>query len=184
MKKLVTISALALLIGVQAVSQNRFFTRTGVISFVASTALETIDPVNRSVSSVVDIGTGQMEFAVLIRGFEFRKALMQEHFNENFMESAKFPKATFKGKIQNLAAVNFKKDGTYPATASGILEIHGVQKNIVVPGTLTVSGQTLKITSRFSVPVSDYNIRIPGIVRDKIAKTAEISVNCSYNPLK
>ena len=165
-------------------AQTRYFTKNGTLSFEASTPLETIDPVNKSTTSVLDITSGQIEFAVLIKGFEFKKALMQEHFNENYMESDKFPKSTFKGKIMNLSAINFKKDGTYPATVKGILEIHGVKKELTASGSFSVSAQTITSAARFNVIISDYNISIPGVVKDKVSKTANIKVNCTYSPLK
>lgn len=165
-------------------AQKRFYTKTGTISFVASTPLEKIDPVNKSATSVIDIGSGQIEFAVLIKGFEFEKALMQEHFNENYMESHKYPKSVFKGKITNINSINFQKDGTYPATVKGTLEIHGIKKEISTAGTISVKGQTIRSSAGFDVLISDYNISIPGVVRDKISKTAKIKVNCTYVPLK
>ncbi|MGC4232489.1 MAG: YceI family protein [Niabella sp.] len=183
MKKLL---CLALVFGVCqcAEAQKKYFTKTGILSFEASTPLETINPVNKSATSVVDITTGQIEFAVLIKGFEFDKALMQEHFNENYMESSKYPKSVFKGTITNLQSIHFSKDGTYPATVKGYLEIHGVKKEITVTGAITISGTTIKSVAQFNVLISDYNISIPGIVRDKISKTATVKVNCTYAPLK
>ena len=165
-------------------TQKRFFTKTGIVSFEASTPLETINPVNKSATSVIDITTGQIEFAVLIKGFEFSKALMQEHFNENYMESSRYPKSIFKGIITNLQSIAFSKDGTYPATVKGSLEIHGVKKEITVTGTITVSKDIIKSAAQFNVSISDYNISIPGVVRDKISKTAKVNVSCTYTPLK
>lgn len=115
-----------LLLSVAAFSQ-KYFTKNGTVSFQAGTALEDIDATNKSAASVLDAATGQIEFAVLIKGFEFRRALMQEHFNENYMESNKYPKAVFKGKITNLQSISFQKPGSYPAAVSGVLEIHGVK---------------------------------------------------------
>ncbi|OJU27130.1 MAG: polyisoprenoid-binding protein [Sphingobacteriales bacterium 41-5] len=173
-----------LLLAVSGFAQKRYFTKTGVVSFEASTPLETIDPVNKSAMSVFDATSGQIEFAVLIKGFEFKKALMQEHFNENYMESGKYPKSTFKGTIENMQTVNLQKDGNYPVRAKGVLEIHGVKKQVSVPGTFTVAGQTVRSTAQFNVLLSDYGISIPGVVKDKISKNAKVTVNCSYTPIK
>jgi hypothetical protein len=96
-------------------SQQRFFTKSGNISFAAGSG-EDIDGVNKATTSVFDASTGRIEFAVLVKGFEFKRALMQEHFNENYMESEKYPKSIFKGTISNINNVNFKKDGLYPVT--------------------------------------------------------------------
>ncbi|MBO9619204.1 MAG: YceI family protein [Niabella sp.] len=171
-----------LLLTVAAFSQ-KYFTKNGTVSFQAGTALEDIDATNKSAASVFDAATGQIEFAVLIRGFELRRALMQEHFNENYMESNKYPKATFKGKISNLQSISFQKPGSYPATVSGVLEIHGVKKQVTANGTLQVSGTSVQALAKFPVIINDYNIAIPGIVRDKISQTAVVTVNCTYTPL-
>ena len=118
------------LISVSGFTQNRYFTKSGNIVFNAGTMLEDIEAATNTSSSVFDANTGQIEFAVLIKGFEFKRALMQEHFNENYLESDKYPKSIFKGRITNIEEVNFQKDGTYPVTVNGSLEIHGVTKQI------------------------------------------------------
>ena len=124
-----------------------------------------------------------MEFAVLIKGFEFKKALMQEHFNENYLESDKFPKATFKGKIVNNSDVNYKKDGTYKVKTKGQLTIHGVTKEVEADGTIEVKGGKIVGTSTFNVNPEDYKISIPNLVRDKIAKQIKVTVKADYQPM-
>lgn len=181
--KKILIAVCFVLPGISAISQ-RYFTKNGTIHFEASTALEDVDAVNKSATSVFDATSGQIEFAVLIKGFEFKKALMQEHFNENYMESSKYPKASFKGKIVNSSAINFSTPGTYPATVKGIMEIHGVKKEITVPGTIKVTSQGAQATAKFNVNVKDYNISIPGIVRDKISPVAKVNLSCNYAILK
>jgi len=165
-------------------AQTRYFTKTGVVSFEAGTSLEDVDGINKSTTSVFDATTGQIEFGLLVKGFEFRRSLMQEHFNENYMESDKYPKSTFRGNIINIEKVNFLKDGTYPVAVKGILELHGVKKEIETPGTFKVNGGTISATAEFTVLVEDYQIAIPGLVKDKISKTVKIKVNCSYSILK
>jgi len=182
--KRVLFTVYILFMSVIATSAQKYFTKTGNVSFEAGTALEDIVATNKTAASVLDAATGQVEFAVLIKGFEFRRALMQEHFNENYMESSKYPKASFKGMIINIQAVSFQKAGNYPITVKGTLEIHGVKKEITTNGSLKVSGTTIQALAKFPVIISDYKITIPGIVRDKIAKTATVSVNCSYAVLK
>src|SRR5688500_15365572 len=105
-------------------------TRTGHISFYSSAKLEDIEAHNYQVSSSLNTETGDMAYVVMIKSFQFKKALMQEHFNENYMESDKYPKSTFKGKITDLSKVNFNKDGTYNVKVQGDLFIHGVTKNV------------------------------------------------------
>ncbi|WP_300601512.1 YceI family protein [Niabella sp.] len=183
MKKTAFALCMLLLLANAGLAQ-KYFTKNGTVSFEAGTALEDIIATNKTTASVLDAATGQLEFAVLIKGFEFRRALMQEHFNENYMESSKYPKAVFKGKIVNLADVAFQKPGKYPVTVKGILEIHGVKKEVTASGSLTVSGVGVQALAKFPVTIADYNISIPGIVSDKIAKTAMVSVNCNYTVLK
>src|SRR3954471_14722308 len=92
-------------------AQDKFFTKTGKISFYSKAPMEDIEATNNSVTAVLDAATGNFQFAVLIKGFEFRKALMQEHFNENYLESDKFPKAEFKGQVVNNSAISYTKEG-------------------------------------------------------------------------
>ena len=165
-------------------AQKKYFTKTGNVSFSAGTAIENIDGINKSTTCVFDVATGNIQFAILVKGFEFKSALMMEHFNENYMESDKYPKSLFTGKITNIDKVNFQKDGTYPVTVKGALEIHGVKKDVETTGTFKVAGETVIATADFSVALEDYKIEIPGLVKDKISKTAKIQVNCTNTILK
>jgi polyisoprenoid-binding protein YceI len=183
MKKLL-FAIIALLFIHTSFAQKRYFTKTGTVSFQAGTALEDIDGTNKSTTTVFDVSTGQIEFSLLVKGFEFKSALMQEHFNENYMESDKYPKSTFKGKITNIDKVNFQKDGSYPVTVKGTLELHGVTKEIETTGTFKVAGTGIESVAEFVVILEDYKIAIPGVVKDKISKTAKIKVNCNYAVLQ
>lgn len=165
-------------------SQNRYFTKNGQITFAAGTALEDIDGTNKSTSSVYDVNTGQIEFAVLIKGFEFKRALMQEHFNENYLESDKYPRAVFRGKVIDAGQFNFKKDGSYPVTVKGTLEMHGVKKEITVPAAIKVAGTAVNASAAFEILLSDFNITIPGLVKDKISKSVNVRIECNYSELK
>lgn len=183
MKKII-LATLSLALFQLSFSQKRYFTKTGIVSFRAGTAVEDIDGINKSTTSVFDATTGQIEFALLIKGFEFNSALMMEHFNENYMESDKYPKSVFKGTIVNIGNVIFQKDAVYPVTVKGILEIHGVKKDIETTGSIKVTGESVTSIAEFPVTLEDYRISIPGLVKDKIAKTAKISVNCKFSILK
>ncbi len=180
-KRIITLLFLCLAWKGQA--QNRYFTKTGKITFTAGTAMEDIDAVNKSVTSVFDISNGQIEFAVLIKGFEFRRGLMQEHFNENYLESEKYPKSIFKGRFDDATKIDFKKDGSYPALVKGTLEIHNIKKEVEISGTIKVSGEVIYSASEFKVQLADYGIKIPGAVKDKISSTVEIKVSCDYKML-
>jgi polyisoprenoid-binding protein YceI len=146
--------------------------------------LENIEAVNNEVSSALNLQSGEIGFAVLIRSFHFERALMEEHFNENYMESDKYPKSIFKGKIINIDKVNFQKDGSYPVTIKGVLDMHGVKKEIETTGTFKVTGETVHSDASFTVLLADYKIDIPSLVKDKISKTVTIKVNCNYNVLR
>jgi polyisoprenoid-binding protein YceI len=172
------------LISVTSISAQKYFTRNGKISFYSDAPLEKIEALNNQATSVIDATTGKMEFAILIKAFQFEKALMQEHFNENYMESSQFPKATFKGAIKDPEKVNFGEDGEYEVVVTGDMTIHGVTKPIEAPGLLKVDGEKITATSEFELTVADFDIKIPAVVRDNIAKTVKVSVELDYQPLK
>lgn len=163
---------------------QRFFTRDAKVKFNSETPLEKIEAVNKSGTCVLDAATGKMEWKVLIKGFLFEKALMQEHFNENYMESSTYPNATFKGQITNLSDVNFTQDGKYNVKTSGKLTIHGVERDVNMEGTLKVSKGTLEVLSNFTIKPEDYKITIPSLVKDNIAKEIKVAVSATLAPLK
>ena len=161
---------------------QKYFTKTGVTSFYSDTPIEKIEAQNKSSNCVFDISSGKIEFGVLVKGFQFEKALMQEHFNENYVESDKYPKATFKGRITNLSEVNLAKDGTYNAVVSGKMSLHGVEKDVTANGAVTVSGGKIRINAGFSLLLADYNISIPSVVSGNIAKEAKILIDATLEP--
>ena len=183
MKKL--LFAFLTFIAMQTVNaQDVFLTRTGKIEFHAGTSVEDVDAVNNEVTSMVNNKTGEIVFNVLIKSFHFKRALMEEHFNENYLESSKIPKATFKGKITDLSAVNFAKDGTYKATVTGELNLHGATQQVTMPATVTIAGGNIRGQASFKIKPEDYKIVIPSLVQDKVAKVVDISVDCLYEPKK
>ena len=109
---------------------------------------------------------------------------MQEHFNENYVESDKFPKAEFEGLIDNNGTMNYSKDGTYVVKVKGKLTIHGETRDIETPGKLIVQNGKINVSADFNVILSDYRISIPGLVADKVSKTAKISVACQLELFK
>lgn len=180
MKKALLICALATgsFLGASA---QKIYTKNGFISFFSKTPMENIQADNNQVMSVLNTQTGDLQFSVLIKSFRFEKALMEEHFNENYMESEKFPKAGFKGSITDLNRVSFGADGQYTVTVSGDLTIHGVTNKVSTPGTITIKGGKISADARFNVKTADYNISIPKVVRDNIAESIEIKVSCNYD---
>lgn len=182
-KNLVALAGLILLI-TTANAQDRYFTKTGKIDFFSKAPLEDIEAKNKTVTAVLDTKTGAIQFEVQMKGFEFEKKLMQEHFNENYVESGKFPKATFKGSIANNSSVKYTKDGTYNVKVKGKMTIHGVTKDVEAPGTVKVSGGKIDATSTFNIQLSDYNISIPSVVKDKVSNSIKITVDTKLEPLK
>ncbi|MFM7079968.1 MAG: YceI family protein [Bacteroidota bacterium] len=164
-------------------AQTKYFTRDGNISFFSKAAVEDIEAINRKVTCVVDPATGQMEFSMLIRAFEFEKELMKEHFNENYMESEKFPKSSFKGTIENASSVKWTVDGTYPVKVIGKMTIHGVTKDISASGNFTVKGGKIKGKSEFMVALADYGIKVEKAYTSKIAEKINVTVDVNLEPL-
>ena len=176
MKKVIAAIVLLCLTASFAQAQ-KWMTRTGKVSFFSSTSVENIEAFNNEAASVVDPKTGDVVFIVPIKSFKFEKALMEEHFNENYMESTRFPKAEYKGKIANPSAVNFKKDGTYNVKTSGKLTMHGVTKDVTANGTVVVKGATATIKSKFILAPADYGIKIPSVSASKIASKIEVTID-------
>lgn len=158
-------------------AQTKYFSKSGKISFYSKAPLEDIEAHNTRAVTVFDASTGQIEFSVLMKGFEFEKAKMQEHFNENYVESDKYPKAVFAGSIQNINDLTLNKDGVYTAKISGSLTLHGVSKQQNAQAVFTVAGGAVSAVSELTILVADYNIKIPGLVADKIGKSVKIVIN-------
>ena len=178
--------ALLLIIAIchTAQSQDRFFTKTGKINFDASGNMEKVVAVNKTVTAVYEKSSGAIQFAVQMKGFEFPKALMQEHFNENYVESSKYPKAEFKGNLSRPAEIDISRDGSYNVTVNGKMTLHGVTHDVSAPGTITVKAGKPSLQSDFSLTLKDYNISIPSLVSDKIAPVAKVTVACALEPLR
>ena len=162
---------------------QKFITKTGHIKFFSDSPLEKIEAHNHQVNAALDASTGDFVFKVLEKSFEFNKALMQEHFNENYVESDKFPNALFSGKITNIKDVNIAKDGIYEVNVEGKLTLHGVTQTVKQKGSIEVKGGKLTGNSKFNILLSDYNIKIPGAVANNISKTVEITVEISLEKL-
>ncbi len=165
---------------------QKYFTKSGKINFDATSpsSPEKVEAMNRSAICVIDSKTGAIQFTMLMKGFEFERALMEEHFNENYVESNKFPKAEFKGKIKDNDDINYAKDGTYKAKVKGDITIHGETKEVEADGKLVIQNGKISVEAEFTVKLSDFKISIPGLVADKVSKTARITVSCSLEPLK
>jgi polyisoprenoid-binding protein YceI len=182
-KNLMAVLALVLT-ATAAQAQDKYFTKSGKIEFSSKAPLEDIEAKNKTAMAVLDTKSGAIQFSVQMKGFEFEKALMQEHFNENYVESDKFPKAEFKGTITNNPEINYTKPGTYTAKVKGKMTLHGVTKDVETTGTIKVTGNNVDATSTFNLQLSDYNIKIPAVVKDKISNTVRITVDTKLEPFK
>lgn len=164
--------------------QDIYYTKTGTVIFDSSTPLETIHAENKQVTSFLKTSNGELNFAALAKSFKFPNALMEEHFNENFIESSTFPKAVFKGKIVNWTGINLSQDGEQEADIEGKLTLHGVTKPIITKARLHSLNGAIKCSCEFVVSAKDFDIEIPALVRDKIAKEVNVTVNVTYEPYK
>jgi hypothetical protein len=165
----------------QAAGAQKYLTKNGTIRFYSDAPLEKIEAQSRQVNSALDAASGSLVFKVLMKSFEFQKALMQEHFNENYVESDKYPTATFAGKVTNMKEVDLSKDGSYPVAVEGKLTLHGVTKPIKENGTFEVKQGRLAGKSKFILTLADFNISIPGAVINNIGKTVEVTVEISMD---
>lgn len=162
---------------------QKYFTRTGTIGFFSKAPLEKIEAYNNQVSGVIDLETGGVAFTLLMKAFIFEKALMQEHFNENYVESDTYPLSTFKGKIIDIEKVDFSNSGEYDVRVKGILTMHGEQQEIIEPGKVVVAGEVLQVISEFVIRPEDYKIKVPKAVRNNIAKSITVNVDCKLKKL-
>lgn len=163
---------------------QQYYSKTGKVTFISDAPLEKIEAHNNNGYVAFDSNTGNIEWSVLIKGFEFVKALMQDHFNENYMESQKFPKGLFKGTILNLKDINLQKDGEYNVNVKGELTLHGITKPFNPTGHISVKGGMITATSNFDILVEDFDIEIPKVVKDNIAKSVKVNVVADLQKLK
>ncbi len=178
MKKLFFI-ALVFTISISA-SAQRFKMEKSKISFFSSAPLEDIDAYNTESVGLIDMEKMTFAFSVPITGFQFKKKLMQEHFNENYLESEKFPKAYFQGKIVGLT----EKTGKQSVFAKGVLTIHGVSNDVTIPSTIEFNANGLKVEAKFKVKIADYNIEIPKMVLMNIAEIVDVTVKTEFKKMK
>jgi polyisoprenoid-binding protein YceI len=156
--------------------------KQGKLSFFSSTPVEDIDAHSESATSIINTVTDSVIVKVRINSFQFKNALMQEHFNENYLESEKYPYAVFRGKINEHAVL--ATEGTSKVTSNGILTMHGVEKNTKMEGSLTKKGDEISLQSSFKVKLSDHKIDVPKLVMTKIAEEIACKAEITYLPYK
>ncbi len=178
MKTILSVILLAISLG--QLKAQVFVSPQGKVHFHSNTPLEDIDATSSEGSCLINTATKHVTAKVEMKSFVFPKPLMQEHFNENYVESDKFPNAVLEADIAS--PVDFKKDGTYKVTLKGTFEIHGVKKPYTIPGTLIVKGGVpYGATAAFDVKLADHNIKIPTAVIMKIAEVIKVDVNFIFN---
>ncbi|SFQ23751.1 YceI family protein [Hymenobacter arizonensis] len=160
-------------------AQGTFMTKTGRVSFLSTTILEDIEARNNAAAAVFDLNTGQLALVIPVKEFVFKRSLMQEHFNENYMESDKYPKATFTGRFTGADAATLGWAGSHEVQVEGELTLHGVSHHVKVPGALELKNGQLLASAVFNVAPADYNIEVPLLVRENIAKIVSIRVALS-----
>ena len=184
MRKVIWMMSLAVILSSTNLFGQKVFTKSGEISFISETPIESFTAVNNKAIGILDLDKGTFESAALIRSFIFERALMQEHFNENYMESTKFPKAVLKGNMGGVENMTNLEDGEYKITADGSMNIHGVVNKVSFPLTLSVSDGNHRVHGSFSLSPEDYDIKIPGVVSEQISKEMKISIDYKLEPLK
>lgn len=180
MKKYIILFALLSTINVAAFSQEVQSSKSIVVNFFSEAALENIAAVTKNGTSVITTSKNEFFFLVPIKSFEFKSSLMQEHFNENYMESEKYPDARFAGKVNE--EIDWKKDGVYNVTVTGKLTVHGEAKDRTINGVITIKNGVISIQSKFNIACKDHGIKIPSMMTEKIAEVVEVTVSGSYAP--
>jgi hypothetical protein len=155
-----------------------YLSKTGFIGFYSQTPFENIEAENHQVFAVLDPASHHIAFALLLKGFIFPKELMQEHFNENYVESDKYPKATFSGTCSG--DMDLSREGIYQVVIKGEMNLHGVTRPIETTAQLEVKNDRIQGISAFRIIPEDYQISIPGIVREKIAKEIQVKVQITW----
>lgn len=163
-----------------AKAQQRFFAEKSSVTFFSDGVIEDISATNTKVTSIYDITKGDIAYLISVKDFQFVNKLMQVHFNEKYMESEKYPKSSFQGRVTGFDA---SKEGPQEVKAIGKITIHGVTRDVEIPGTAEMKGNQVFVKAKFPVKLLDYNIKVPQIVWQNIAQTVEVTVDFSYRPL-
>lgn len=181
MKMKYAFTIFALLILHAAFGQTeKYFTRNASITFTSEAPMEKIVSYNKSSNCILSTQTNDIAFKVVIKSFEFEKQAMQDHFNNDYLQSDKFPNATFDGKINTV--LDYKKNGKYDVVVDGKLTIHGVSNPVKQSGTIEISNGKIIVKSKFSIKLSDYGIKVPNDYLKKISNSVAIDINAVLAP--
>ncbi len=178
-KVLLSLTAIAISAGMSAQIN---MAKTCEVSFFSASPLENIEAIAKAPKTFVNTTTNDVQVMIANTAFVFEKPLMQEHFNENYMESEKYPNTIFKGKINE--KVDWTKEGEQKVTVTGKMSMHGVDKDITIPGVVNVKGGEFTIMTKFKVHVADYNIKVPSLYVQNIAEDVEVKLSAVMVPFK
>ncbi len=172
----------ALLLSSATLFAQKKTTTSGNINFDATTSTDALPKAeNKAVVASLDPKTGKLAFEAIIKSFEFSNPRIQDHFNgKGWMDSEKFPTATFEGTITNLSTINFSKDGTYEAEVEGTLTLHGETKKIKLPAVITVNGKSLHAVAEITIKLEDFKVDGPAIAAGKVAKEPKITIDVNF----
>ena len=176
----IILTLIACFISIFSFSQDLWRVSESKVHFFSEAPLENIEAENTETQGLLNAITQDVALVVPIIEFHFEKPLMEEHFNENYMETSKFKTATFKGKIQE--DINFKKEGKYEVTAKGVLKIHGVEQERTLKGELEIKGNSIMVNCKFPVALADHDIEIPKLVIENLAEVVEVTFNLKFEP--
>ncbi len=178
-KALLLITAFAFSAGISA---QIVMAKTCVVSFFSASPLENIEAINKASKPLINKSTNDVQIKIVNSAFIFEKALMQEHFNENYMESEKFPNTIFKGKINE--KIDWAKDGDHKVTVSGKMSMHGVDKDITMDGSINIKGEEVRISTKFKIHIADYGIKVPSLYIQNIAEDVDVKIEAVLVPFK
>lgn len=153
---------------------------TSIVTFFSKSPLEDIEATNKKAAVILDVATGDLQSVITMKAFKFKNALMEEHFNENYVESVKFPNAIFKGKVNE--KIDLTNTNEQKVTATGKLTLHGVTKDVTIEGTVTKKGEDLLINSKFKIKVADYDIKVPSLYVKNIAEVVDVTLTSTVKP--
>jgi hypothetical protein len=182
LKKRALLFAIAGVLSTSSMLAQIYMAKSSEISFSAPTPIEDIAATNTATKPLLNTATGDLQMKIVMTAFIFEKPLMQEHFNENYVESEKFPYAFFKGKLND--KIDFSKDGEYKTSVTGKLTIHGVEKDRTIDGIVKVKGTEVTLSAVFKVAFADHNIIIPALYSGVIPPDAEVKINAQLEPFK
>jgi hypothetical protein len=175
-------SLLVMILACGTLFSQIYIAKTSEISFFSASPLEDIQAVNKATKPIINTATNDVQMKISISAFQFEKPLMQEHFNENYMESEKFPNAVFKGKINE--KIDWTKDGEHKVTVTGKMNIHGIEKERTIDGLVKIKGQEIIISSKFMIHIADHGIKVPSLYVQNIAEDVEVKLNATLEPYK